>query len=176
LLHSTSISLYSFLDVKCSITSLLKYLGVTYFPGDIIVCSIDGNDLTDPGTGQGQLVYDEATVVIPNNDITGTFQIGMYVGDVFDILPTNSQIINLTNDGTNTTLTVNYPFPQNIVGGTTSMVGTDTTVSNYSVFPGSRIIFSNDTDADTKNKIYVVDFDVLTVGSDPVVPCVPNVP
>jgi len=142
-------------------------LGVTYFVGDIIVCSIDGNDLTDPGTGQGQLVYDEATVVIPNNDITGTFQIGMYVGDVFDILPTNSQIINLTNDGTNTTLTVNYPFPQNIVGGTTSMVGTDTTVSNYSVFPGSRIIFSNDTDEGTKHKIYVVDIVSTSLGSKP---------
>jgi hypothetical protein len=142
-------------------------LGVTYFIGDIIVCSIDGNDLDTPGTGQGQLVYDEATIVIPNNAITGTFQIGMFVGDVFDIIPTNAQIINLVDDGTNTTLTISYPFPQNIVGGTTSMVGTDTTASNYAVFPGSRIIFSNDTDESTKHKVYVVDIVVTTLGGTP---------
>ena len=143
-------------------------LGVTYFVGDIIVCSIDGSDVPTPrGSGEGQLVYDEATIVVPNNDITGIFQIGMYVGDVLDIIPTNSQIINLTDDGTNTTLTINYPFPQNIVGGTTSMVGTDTTVSNYSVFPGSRIIFSNDTDEGTKHKIYIVDIVATTAGSTP---------
>ena len=143
-------------------------LGVTYFVGDIIVCSIDGSDVPAPrGSGEGQLVYDEATIVVPNNDITGIFQIGMYVGDVLDIIPTNSQIINLTDDGTNTTLTINYPFPQNIVGGTTSMVGTDTTVSNYSVFPGSRIIFSNDTDEGTKHKIYIVDIVATTAGSTP---------
>ena len=143
-------------------------LGVTYFVGDVIVCSIDGSDVPAPrGSGEGQLVYDEATIVIPNNDITGTFQIGMFVGDVFNIIPTNAQIINLVDDGTNTTLTINYPFPQNIVGGTTSMVGTDTTVSNYSVFPGSRIIFSNDTDEGTKHKIYVVDIVVTTLDGSP---------
>lgn len=142
-------------------------LGVTYFVDDIIVCSIDGNDIDTPGTGEGQLVYDEATIVVPNNDITGTFQLGMFVGDVFDIIPTNSQIINLVDDGTNTTLTINYPFPQNLVGGTTSMVGTDTTVSNYSVFPGSRIIFSNDTDEGTKHKIYVVDIVATSPGGTP---------
>jgi len=143
-------------------------LGVVYFPGDVIVCSIDGSDILAPrGTGTGQLVYDEATIVVPNNDITGIFQLGMFVGDVFDIIPTNSQIINLVDDGTNTTLTINYPFPQNIVGGTTSMVGTDTTVSNYAVFPGSRIIFSNDTDEGTKHKIYVVDIVVTTLGGSP---------
>jgi hypothetical protein len=143
-------------------------LGVVYAVGDTIVCSIDGSDVPAPrGTGQGQLVYDEATIVIPNDDITGMFQIGMFVGDVFDIIPTNSQIINLVDDGTNTTLTINYPFPQNIAGGTTSMVGTDTTVSNYAVFPGSRIVFSNDTDEGTKHKIYVVDIVVTTLGGSP---------
>ncbi len=142
-------------------------LGVTYVPGDIVVCSIDGNDIDTPGDGEGQLVYDEATIVVPNNDITGTFQIGMYVGDVLDIIPTNAQIINLADDGTNTTLTISYPFPQNIIGGTTSMVGTDTTVSNYAVFPGSRIIFSNDTDEGTKHKIYIVDIVVTTLGNRP---------
>ena len=91
----------------------------------------------------------------------------MFVGDVLDIIPTNAQIIDLVDDGTDTTLTISYPFPQNIVGGTTSMVGTDTTVSNYAVFPGSRIIFSNDTDEGTKHKIYIVDIVVTTTGGNP---------
>ena len=144
-------------------------LGVVYEPGDRIVCSIAGTDVPSivRGTGTGLLISDEATITIPTSDITGTFQIGMFVGDVLNIIPTNAQIINLTDDGTTTTLTINYPFPQNIVGGTTSMVGTDTTVSNYAVFPGSRIIFSNDTDEGTKHKIYIVDIVVTTLGGSP---------
>jgi hypothetical protein len=142
-------------------------LGVVYVPGDRIVCSVDGSTLLAPGTGTGLLISDEATITIPTSDITGTFQIGMFVGDVSNIIPTNAQIINLTDDGTTTTLTISYPFPQNIIGGTTSMVGTDTTVSNYAVFPGSRIIFSNDTDEGTKHKIYVVDIVVTTLGGSP---------
>lgn len=153
--------------LQASWNALAGTLGVIYVPGDRIVCSVDGSDLITPGTGTGRLIYDETTVVVPNNDITGTFQIGMFVGDVLDIIPTNAQIIDLVDDGTNTTLTISYPFPQDLVGGTTSIVGTDTTVSNYAVFPGSRIIFSNDTDEGTKHKIYVVDIVVTTLGSRP---------
>ena len=152
---------------QSSWNDLAGTLGVTYFSGDKIVCSKDGSDLLVPGTGTGRLVYDEATITVPSSDVTGVFQIGMFVGDVLNIIPTNAQIINLTDDGTTTTLTISYPFPQDIVGGTTSMVGTDTTVSNYAVFPGSRIIFSNDTDEGTKHKIYVVDIVVTTLGGSP---------
>jgi hypothetical protein len=141
--------------------------GVVYVSGDKIVCDIDGSSLVAPGTGTGLLVSDETTIVIPNNAITGTFHVGMFVGDVLNIIPTNAQITNLVDDGTNTTLTINYPFPQNLVGGTTSIVGTDTTVSNYAVFPGSRIIFSNDADEETKHKIYVVDIVATTFSSQP---------
>jgi len=153
--------------IQDSWNELAGTLGVTYFPGDKIVCVKDGNDLLVPGTGTGRLIDDQTTVTVPSDDVTGVFQIGMYVGDVLNIIPTNAQIINLTDDGTTTTLTINYPFPQDIVGGTTSIVGTDTTVSNYSVFPGSRIIFSNDTDEGTKHKIYVVDIVVTTLGGSP---------
>ena len=155
--------------LQASWNVLAGTLGVVYVPGDTIVCSIDGSELLFPGTGTGRLVYDETTVVVPNNDITGTFQIGMFVGDVSDIIPVNAQIIDLADDGTNTTLTINYPFPQDLVGGTTSIVGTDTTVSNYAVFPGSRIIFSNDTDEGTKHKVYVVDIVSTTLGSSPTI-------
>ena len=153
--------------LQASWNDLAGTLGVTYFPGDKIVCIKDGSDLITPGTGTGRLIYDETTVTVPSSDVTGVFQIGMYVGDVLDIIPTNAQIIDLTDDGTTTTLTISYPFPQDIVGGTTSIVGTDTTVSNYAVFPGSRIIFSNDTDEGTKHKIYIVDIVVTTLGSRP---------
>jgi hypothetical protein len=141
-------------------------LGVFYLPGDQIVCNLEDTSVI-LGDGRGQLVYDEATITVPTNDVTGIFQIGMFVGDVFNIIPTNAQIVNLTDDGTTTTLTINYPFPQNLIGGTTSMVGTDTTVSNYSVFPGSRIIFSKDTDEDTEYKIYVVDIVATSPNSQP---------
>lgn len=141
--------------------------GVVYVDGDTIVCQVDGSTIGVPGTGTARLLYEETTIVVPLDEVTGTFQIGMFTGDTLNLVPVNAQIINITDDGTDLTLTVTWPYPQDLVGGTTSIVGTDTTASNYAVFPGSRIIFSNDADAPTNTTIYVVDIVVLAPGQEP---------
>jgi len=141
--------------------------GVTYVDGDVITCQVDGSTIAVPGTGLARLLYDQTTIVVPLDEVTGTFQIGMYTGDTLNLVPVNSQIINLSDDGTDLTITVNWPYPQDLVGGTTSIVGTDTTASNYAVFPGARIIFANDTDAETSTTIYVVDIVELAPGQEP---------
>ena len=136
--------------------------GVIYVVGDKIVCVNTGT-----GTGIARLVYDEATIVVPLNKVSGVFQIGMYVGDTLNILPVNAQIIDMSDDGTNLTLTVHYPYPQYIAGGTTSIVGTDTVASNYALFSGARIIFAADSDETVRNKIYVVNITPVTAGAEP---------
>lgn len=143
--------------------------GVIYVPGDRITSTLDGSSLLTPGTGTAKLLYDETTIVVPKNSVTGTFQIGMYVGDTLDIVPVNSQIIDITSDNTNITLTIAYPYPQDVVGGTTSIVGTDTTSNNYSVFPGSRIVFANDNDQETKHTVFVVDIVSTAPGMKPTI-------
>jgi hypothetical protein len=109
------------------------------------------------------------TFVVDNNDVTGVFQVGMYVGDTDKILPNNSQITSIT--GTTTlTITVEWEDAKTFAGTTNaSIVGTDATVTNYEVFPGSRIIFSEDTTAGTRTKIYVVDISEIVTGEGPVI-------
>jgi hypothetical protein len=141
--------------------------GVVYIDGDIIICQVDGSTIAVPGTGSARLLYDQTTIVVPLDEVTGIFQIGMYTGDTLNVIPVNSQIINLSDDGTDLTLTINWPYPQDLAGGTTSIVGTDTTASNYAVFPGARIIFANDSDSETSTTVYLVDIVELAPNQEP---------
>ena len=125
----------------------------------------------DAGNGYGIPLATDTTITVDEDNVTGIFQVGMFIGDTDALLPTNSRLTAISGVGTGTlTLSVEWPVPQNIAGTTTaSIVGTDTTVNNYEVFPGARIVFSEDTDLGTRNKIYVVDFDVLVAGTPPVI-------
>jgi hypothetical protein len=109
------------------------------------------------------------TITVDADDVTGAFQVGMYVGDTDAVLPTNSQITSIT--GTTTlTITVEWENAKTFAGTTNaSIVGTDTTVNNYEVFSGSRIIFSEDTTTGTKSKIFVVELAEIIAGQGPVI-------
>ena len=50
-----------------------------------------------------------------------------------------------------------------------SVVTADTPLDNYSLFDGSRIVFSADNDVNVKNKIYISRFSTITSGSTPVI-------
>lgn len=140
--------------------------GESFVIGQKIVCAAVGS-----GTGLATLLDTSTTIVVDENDITGTFQFGMYVGDTDNILPPNAQITNISGAGTGTlTITVSWATPTEVVGGTNvSIVGSDTTVNNYQVFSGSRIIFSEDTTAGTRTKIFVVEISEVVTGQDPVI-------
>ena len=68
------------------------------------------------------------------SDITGAFQVGQYINDSTNLLPTNSQISNISVASGVTTLTVtwlgNYTF-----GGTTvaSLIANDGQNDNYAL-------------------------------------------
>ena len=108
------------------------------------------------------LAATSTTITVSASDVTGIFQIGMYVGDTHGVLPTNAQITAIT--GTTTlTLTIEWEVAQNILGvANVSIVGTDTTVDNYALFPGARVVFSADTDINVKDKIYVANLVRIT--------------
>ena len=95
----------------------------------------------------------------------------MYVGDTDDVLPVNTQITSISGAGTGTlALTVEWLTPQNTVGATNvSIVGTDTTVNNYGLFTGARIVFAADTDPNTINKVYVAELSTITPGAKPTI-------
>jgi len=109
------------------------------------------------------------TIVIPIESVQGTFEIGQYVADSTNLLPTNSYITNIVTTTTTVTLTIEWEFSTSFTGtSVASVIGTDTTVDNYALFDGSRIIFAADTDINVKNKIYVSRFSSIS-GSTPVI-------
>lgn len=109
------------------------------------------------------------TITVDADAVTGTFQIGMFVGDSNGNLPINSQITTIT--GTTTlTLTIEWDDSATVASATNvSIIGTDTRVDNYSIFPGARIVFSADEDPDVRNKVYVANLVQLTPSSDPII-------
>lgn len=114
-----------------------------------------------------------ATITIPTSDITGSFQIGQYINDTSDVsytpvLPTNSQITNISISGINTVLNVEWSVATSSFSATNvSVVANDLTNSNYSLFPGARIIFTKD--PVNKNKIFVSQFSTIIPGSRPII-------
>ena len=140
--------------------------GESFVVGQKIVCAAAGT-----GDGTATLLATNTTITVAEDEVSGIFQVGMYLGDTNAVLPTNTQITSISGIGTGTlTLSVEWPTPQNTIGATNvSIVGTDTTVDNYAVFSGARIVFSEDITTGTKNKIFVVEISEIVDGQGPVI-------
>ncbi len=109
------------------------------------------------------------TITIPTTDIYTKFDVNMYVTDSNFALPNNTKITAIEVVGTNTVLTVEF-LNSTVVGQTNvSIVGSDTTVNNYELFSGARVVFTADTNLEVRNKIYVVGFSTITFGTAPVI-------
>lgn len=122
---------------------------------------------TESTADVASVIGTSTTITVPTSDIVGTFQVGQYVSDYLNILPINTQITTITTASTNTILTVSWAVSQSVGSATDiAIIATDTTVNNYEVFDGARIIFAADTDLNVKNKIYVVSLSQVTAGSD----------
>ena len=112
---------------------------------------------------------DEATILIDNEDITGLFEVGMFVKDSTNILPNNTVITAISTVSGVTTLSVTWPSEQSFTGTSiASLVGSNTTVDNYALFSGARIVFAADEDPSTRNKIFVANFSTTTQSSTPI--------
>ena len=123
------------------------------------------------------------TITIPTSSINGNFTVGMYITDSTNILPTNTKIVGISTASTNTILSVAWITSSTLLGtSSASIVGSITTVNNYSLFPGSRVIFAADTNVNIRNQIYVANFSMIDLGTTPVItltisddsPCLPS--
>jgi hypothetical protein len=100
----------------------------------------------------------------------GGIAVGQYITDSTNLLPLNSYITSIEISGTNSIITVSWNN-ENFITGTSeaALITTDTTVDNYALFEGSRVVFAADTNLEVRNKIYVSRFSTLTGSSTPVI-------
>lgn len=139
-------------------------VGQYYNVGQSVLCAAAGT-----GTGTGIALTTSTTITVPANAVTGQLVDFMFIADSLNILPPNTQITDIS--GTTTlTLTVSWATPTQIIGGTlASIVASDTTVNNYGLFPGARVIFAADTNVNVRNKIYVANFSAIEPLTVPVI-------
>jgi len=136
--------------------------GETFAANQVILCKATGS-----GTGTGIPV--STTVSVLTSDITGTFQVGQYITDSTNLLPRNAYITDITGT-TSLTITVAWSTPVGVgSSASASLVASDTTNDNFSLFEGSRIVFAADTNDEVRNKIYVSRFSSITPTSTPVI-------
>lgn len=138
--------------------------GVTYAVGDLVRCAVIG-------VGTGTVIKYSTDITVAESAITGAFQIGMYVGDTDAVLPVNAQVTNITGAGTGTLTITAAWLTANTLAATVnaSIVGTDTTVNNYGLFTGARIVFAADTDPNTLNKVYVAELSTIVPDTKPII-------
>ena len=139
-------------------------IGDNYAVGSILLC-------VNAGSGDGFAVplATSTTITVDANELTGALTNFMFIADSTALLPANTQIIDIS--GTETlTLTVIWAIPQNIAGATGAILyASDTTVNNYGLFPGARVIFAADNDVNVRSKIYVSNFSVIAPSTQPVI-------
>ena len=110
------------------------------------------------------------TITVPTSNVYTAFQVGMYITDSTNVLPTNTQIYSIDIVGSNTILEVSWASPTTFAETiNSSIVGSDTTVDQYALFPGARIVFAADTNISVRNKIWIVGFSKLSTGGPTVI-------
>ena len=107
-----------------------------------------------------------------DTSVIGTFQVGQYISDSDNILPSNTRIVSITETmiGIVPSLILVVAWNQVLTLGTTlglSLVASDSATGNYALFDGAKIIFT--VDSAQKNKIYVARFSVINPGDDPII-------
>ena len=111
------------------------------------------------------------TITIPTEDVSGIFEVGQYISDSTNLLPTITFITDVTTVGTDTIITVSWDKTNATISATSvaSVVTADTPLSNYALFDGSRVVFAADSNLEVRNKIYVSHFSTITGSSTPII-------
>jgi len=110
------------------------------------------------------------TIDVATSDITGTLQVGQYVVDSTNLLPINSRIQSISSTSGTTTIVVYWDDVQSVSGTTVaSIIANDINNDNYQLFDGARIVFTEDTNPEVRNKVYVAHFATPVTGGDTVI-------
>jgi len=154
--------------------------GTTYYITNVIGNNITisttklGTSLsltTSSGTMTTSIYPYSTTITIPTSDVSGLFEVGQYISDSTNLLPTITFITDVTTVSTDTVITVSWDKTNATVSATSvaSVVTADTPLSNYALFEGSRVVFASDTNLEVRNKIYVSHFSTISGSSTPII-------
>lgn len=160
--------------------------GQTYYIYNVVSSSTFQVSTAINGTEQA-LTYDTSsttatwyprstTIVVDTTDLYGNIQVGQFVQDLYtdptidQVLPNTSYVVDVTTTPTTTTIKIAWYSDVTFATQTNaSIVTANTTLDNYQLFPGSRIVFTADSDLKVRNKIYTVEYTAITPGSTPVI-------
>jgi len=143
--------------------ALLQVAGQENYYPDVEVYT--GYNATITGVTAAQTT----TITVAASSVSGSFQVGQYIADSTNLLPTNSYITNITGT-TVLTLTVAWSVASTFSSTSlAALVATDTTNDNFALFDGARVVFAADTTADVRNKIYVARFSSISQNSIPTI-------
>lgn len=153
--------------------------GTTYFITDInsnyiTISTIKGGTpvalTTASGTMTTSIYPYSTTITVPSTGVSGLFEVNQYITDTTGVLPNITLVSNVSTVGSNTVITVTW-YNQSIVQGTSvaSVVTADTALDNYAIFDGARIVFSEDSTASVRNKIYIARFSTTSFQGTPVI-------
>jgi len=143
-------------------------------PGDSIYAVGTGTALQGNGTA---IQKSTTTISIDPQYVAGdgVLRQGQWINDLIlnqaSILPAGTRILSVDSYYPNVEMTVYWPIPSldNItpaeVVTNASFVASDKDNTDLLLFPGSRIVFTNDVNEEIRNKIFVVNF--ANTGSQP---------
>lgn len=119
----------------------------------------------------GTIIYPHSTTVtVLTSELRDLFEVGQYIIDSTGSLPAVAYITDISIDGYNTIILVEWETYQTIAGTSgASVVTADTPLSNYALFDGARIVFAADDNLDVRNKIYISRFSTITPNTPPVI-------
>ena len=150
-----------------------RYYIVDIISNNVVISSTkQGTPITltsATGTMNAAVYPYSTTITVPTTDVFGLFEIGQYITDSTNLLPSVCFVTNVTTLSSNTIITVSW-YNQSIIIGTSvaAVVTADTPLDNYALFDGSRVVFAADTDKNVRNKIYISHFSTIDPGSTPV--------
>jgi len=153
--------------------------GTTYYITDIAsnlitVSTLKGGEsvilTTASGTMTTSIYPYSTTITVPTTGVSGLFEVNQYITDTIGVLPSITLVSDVSVVGSNTIITVTW-YSQSIIDGTSiaSVVTADTPLDNYALFDGARVVFSVDTTANIRNKIYIARFSTTTPYGVPVI-------
>jgi len=109
----------------------------------------------------------ETTLTLPASSVSGSFQVGQFITDSSGLLPSDAQITEISGS-TTLTISIAWNVDNDITFATQtniSVVANDTQNDNYALFDGATIVFSQDTDLEVRNKIYISRFSSVDSGT-----------
>lgn len=153
--------------------------GSVYYINNIIdnntftISLTQGGDVLPVTTATGSMTATvtplSTNITVANENLSGSIKVGQYITDSTNLLPTNSIITDINQTTTTTTITISWASDTLFLStSVAALVTTDTTVDNYALFDGSRIIFTVDEDLEVRNKIYVAHFSTVNSSGYPV--------